>query len=93
MRICRQLLTKSGIKLALVRPWLLEKIVDAVPGDHLHDLMFGLLRALSEADATSVMREICVRLREAGRDADGSRRYCWPAQYSDLHGSWPRIRQ
>ncbi len=59
-------LTKSRIKLSQVKHWLLDKVVDEVPGDHVHDLMFGLLRALPAPDATSLMREMCERLRAAG---------------------------
>lgn len=70
--IVGNVLTKLGLKLSQVRPWLLGRIVDAVPGDHMHDLMFGLLRALPAPDATSLMRDLCQHLRAAGCDVERS---------------------
>lgn len=63
-------LAKSRIKLSQVQPWLLQRVVDAAPGDHIHDLMFGLFRALSGADATDLMRDACARLRQAGHGVE-----------------------
>jgi hypothetical protein len=65
-----QVLSKSGIKLEQVRPWLLQRIIDATPGDQVHDLMFGLLRALPSVDATSLMRDACHALIAAGSNTE-----------------------
>lgn len=63
-------LAKSRIKLTQVRPWLLDRVVDAVPGDQVHDLMFGLLRALPLPDAVALMRDACEALRAAGKNVE-----------------------
>lgn len=65
-----QVLSKSGIKQEQVRPWLLQRIVVATPGDQVHDLMFGLLRALPAPDATALMCEACHALIAAGRNTE-----------------------
>ncbi len=59
-------LAKSRIELPQVRPWLLERVVDAHPGNGVHDLMFGLLRALPQLDAVALMRDACVLLHRGG---------------------------
>ncbi|MGE0627775.1 MAG: hypothetical protein AB7O43_08100 [Hyphomicrobiaceae bacterium] len=63
-------LAKSLIKPTQVRSWLLERVMDAVPGDQVHDLMFGLLRALPLLDAVALMRDASARLRQAGHGVE-----------------------
>ncbi len=65
-----QVLAKSGAKLSHVRAWLLERIVNATPGDHVHDLMFGLFRALPGTDSIALIRDVCHCLRASGDDME-----------------------